>query len=1214
FIAILVTGLWISTSSGASVNPLLDFRSGLTNSQALGDWIIGSSPCGAKKWTGISCASTGAIVAISLSGLELQGPISAATALLGLPALEELDLSSNALSGEIPPQLWQLPKIKRLDLSHNLLQGASFDRLFGYIPPSIFSLAALRQLDLSSNLLFGTIPASNLSRSLQILDLANNSLTGEIPPSIGDLSNLTELSLGLNSALLGSIPPSIGKLSKLEILYAANCKLAGPIPHSLPPSLRKLDLSNNPLQSPIPDSIGDLSRIQSISIASAQLNGSIPGSLGRCSSLELLNLAFNQLSGPLPDDLAALEKIITFSVVGNSLSGPIPRWIGQWQLADSILLSTNSFSGSIPPELGQCRAVTDLGLDNNQLTGSIPPELCDAGLLSQLTLDHNTLTGSLAGGTLRRCGNLTQLDVTGNRLTGEIPRYFSDLPKLVILDISTNFFMGSIPDELWHATQLMEIYASDNLLEGGLSPLVGRMENLQHLYLDRNRLSGPLPSELGLLKSLTVLSLAGNAFDGVIPREIFGGTTGLTTLDLGGNRLGGAIPPEIGKLVGLDCLVLSHNRLSGQIPAEVASLFQIAVPPESGFVQHHGVLDLSHNSLTGPIPSGIGQCSVLVELDLSNNLLQGRIPPEISLLANLTTLDLSSNMLQGRIPWQLGENSKLQGLNLGFNRLTGQIPPELGNLERLVKLNISGNALTGSIPDHLGQLSGLSHLDASGNGLTGSLPDSFSGLVSIVGFKNSLTGEIPSEIGGILQLSYLDLSVNKLVGGIPGSLCELTELGFFNVSDNGLTGDIPQEGICKNFSRLSYGGNRGLCGLAVGVSCGALDDLRGNGGQPVLLKPGAIWAITMASTVAFFCIVFAAIRWRMMRQQSEALLGEKIKLNSGNHNSHGSTSSSSPFSNTDVSQEPLSINVAMFERPLLKLTLSDIVTATNGFSKANVIGDGGYGTVYRAVLPDGRTVAVKKLAPVRDYRAVRSGSSCREFLAEMETLGKVKHRNLVTLLGYCSYGEERLLVYDYMVNGSLDVWLRNRTDALEALTWDRRLRIAVGAARGLAFLHHGIVPHVIHRDVKASNILLDADFEPRVADFGLARLISAYDTHVSTDIAGTFGYIPPEYGMTWRATSKGDVYSYGVILLELVTGKEPTGPDFKDTEIGNLVGWVRSMVRQGKSDEVLDVAVATRATWRSCMHQVLHIAMVCTADEPMKRPPMMEVVRQLKEL
>lgn len=220
--------------------------------------------------------------------------------------------------------------------------------------------------------------------------------------------------------------------------------------------------------------------------------------------------------------------------------------------------------------------------------------------------------------------------------------------------------------------------------------------------------------------------------------------------------------------------------------------------------------------------------------------------------------------------------------------------------------------------------------------------------------------------------------------------------------------------------------------------------------------------------------------------------------------------------------------------------------------------------MYKATLPNGKIVAVKKLSEAKTQGE-------REFIAEMETLGKVKHQNIVPLLGYCSIGEEKLLVYEYMVNGSLDLWMRNRTGALELLDWDKRFKIASGAARGLAFLHHGFIPHIIHRDIKASNILLNEDFEPKVADFGLARLISACKTHITTEVAGTFGYIPLEYGQSGGFTTRGNKKSFGVILLELVTGKEPTGPDFKEMKDGNLVGWVLQKIKKVQISSFLPV-------------------------------------------
>ena len=655
--------------------------------------------------------------------------------------------------------------------------------------------------------------------------------------------------------------------------------------------------------------------------------------------------------------------------------------------------------------------------------------------------------------------------------------------------------------------------------------------------------------------------------------------------------------------------------------------------------------------MNGSIPPEIGQCSVLVELLLAGNQFTGAIPAQLSSLTNLTTLDLSSNLLGGSIPPQIGDSRKLQGLNLANNNLTGQIPPELGNIGSLAKLNLTGNMLSGQIPATLGNLTGLSHLDVSQNQLSGDIPASLANLVSIVGLNlamnrftgsivgllsestvwhqaqslnlahNSLSGVIPDEIGnltglsvldlgdnsfsgcvpatisGLIQLSYLDVSKNHLGGSFPWKICDLKELKYVNMSYNAIGGSIPHKGTCQNFTSASFLSNANLCGEFLARKCPADMDA---GLAPGFPSTGAILGLTIGSTIAFLSMLFVFLRWRLLKQEAMAKTKdlERMKLTM--------VLEAGACMTMPKSKEPLSINVAMFERPLLRLTLADILVATNNFCKTNIIGDGGFGTVYKAVLPDTkRIVAIKKLG------ASRSQGS-REFLAEMETLGKVKHRNLVPLLGYCSFGEEKLLVYEYMVNGSLDLWLRNRADAVEVLDWNKRFKIAMGSARGLNFLHHGFIPHIIHRDIKASNILLDADFEPRVADFGLARIISAYETHVSTSLAGTCGYIPPEYGQSWRSTTRGDVYSFGVILLELLTGKEPTGSDVKDIEGGNLAQWVRQMIRAGNAAEVLD-PIVSNGPWKNNMLQVLHVANMCTAEDPVKRPSMLQVVKFLRD-
>ncbi|CAN6230703.1 unnamed protein product [Urochloa humidicola] len=285
--------------------------------------------------------------------------------------------------------------------------------------------------------------------------------------------------------------------------------------------------------------------------------------------------------------------------------------------------------------------------------------------------------------------------------------------------------------------------------------------------------------------------------------------------------------------------------------------------------------------------------------------------------------------------------------------------------------------------------------------------------------------------------------------------------------------------------------------------------------------------------------------------------------------------------------------------------MDDILKATDNFNDVHIIGHGGFGTVYGAALPEGRKVAIKRLYGNQQFLGDR------QFLAEMETIGKVKHHNLVPLLGYCTRGGERFLIYEHMHNGSLETWLRDRANAPKAIGWSDRLRICLGSAHGLMFLHHGFVPRIIHRDMKSSNILLDENMEPRISDFGLARIISAYDTHVSTNVAGTLGYIPPEYAMTMKCTAKGDVYSFGVVMLEVLTGRPPTGQEVEEGG-GNIIDWVRWMITQGREGELFDPTLPVSGMWREQMVRVLAVALDCTADEPWKRLTMPDVVKSLK--
>ncbi|XP_052188014.1 leucine-rich repeat receptor protein kinase EMS1 [Diospyros lotus] len=1223
-----VTSLVLSTQSlRGPLSPSLFSLSSLIELDLSSNFLHGGLPPG--------IAGLRRLKALDLGDNQFSGDLP--SELGELTHLETLRLGPNSFAGKIPPELGNLFWLKSLDLSSN--------ELAGNIPTRIENLTRLQFLGLGNNLLTGSLFPSLFSKlqSLITLDVSNNSLSGTIPPEIGNLKNLTDLYIGIN-LFSGELPPEIGALSSLQNFFSPSCSISGPLPETISDlkSLSKVDLSHNPLKCSITKSFGKLQNLTILNLVYADLNGSIPAELGNCRNLRTLMLSFNFLSGPLPEELRNLP-MVSFSAERNQLSGPLPSWLGQWDLIDSILLSSNRFSGKIPPEIGNCTLLSHISLSSNLLTGPIPRELCNAVALTEIDFDSNYLSGSIEE-TFIMCTNLSQLVLVDNQIIGSIPEYLSDLP-LMVLDVDSNNFTGSIPVSLWNSKNLMEFSAAFNLLEGNLPIEIGNALALERLVLNNNNFGGKIPSEIGNLRALSVLSLNSNFFEGTIPVEL-GNCIALTTLDLGNNRFNGSFPEELADLPQLQCLVLSHNNLSGPIPSKPSRYFREVDIPDSSFVQHHGVYDLSHNRFHGLIPDELGNCVVVVDLLINNNLLTGEIPASLARLRNLTTLDLSGNLLSGGVPAEFGDSLKLQGLYLGNNNLTGVIPSSLGQLSGLVKLNLTGNKLSGPIPLSFGNMDGLTHLDLSLNLLTGELPLSLSMMVNLVGLYvqqnrlsgrivelfldstgwrietvnlssnffngnlpqslgnmsyltsldlhgNMFTGEIPPELGNMMQLEYLDVSGNRLSGQIPEKICSLVNLFCLNLAENALEGPVPRNGICRNLSKVALHGNTDLCGGILGSECPIRRGRRG--------LQSNLWGLSVIVFGAILVTLSVAIVLRIWHSRSsregDTSHAEESKPNSSvDHNLY--------FLSSSRSKEPLSINIAMFEMPLLKLTLVDILEATNNFCKTNIIGDGGFGTVYKATLSDGKIVAVKKLNQAK-------AEGHREFLAEMETLGKVKHPNLVPLLGYCSFGDEKLLVYEYMVNGSLDLWLRNRTEALEVLDWNKRFKIARGAACGLAFLHHGFIPHIIHRDIKASNILLSNEFDPKVADFGLARLISACETHVSTDIAGTFGYIPPEYGHSWRSTTKGDVYSFGVILLELVTGKEPTGPEFKEIEGGNLVGWVFQKIKKGEAVDVLDPMVLTEES-KKMMLQTLQIAAICLSENPASRPTMLNVFKSLK--
>ncbi|KAK1270513.1 Serine/threonine-protein kinase BRI1-like 2 [Acorus gramineus] len=703
--------------------------------------------------------------------------------------------------------------------------------------------------------------------------------------------------------------------------------------------------------------------------------------------------------------------------------------------------------------------------------------------------------------------------------------------------------------------------------------MISACENLKLIDLSLNKLSSSLPSDICAISassSLEELRIPDNLLTGEIPASL-SNCSRLRVLDLSINYLNGPIPPDHGRLTSLEQLMVWFNGLDGSIP------------PELGPCRSLKNIILNNNFISGDIPTSIFNCTrprMGVANEQPNRRRRpkrvrpplnggGGIPPRLGRQLGSEAFSgiLSGNTLA--FVHNVGNSCKGVG---GLLEFAGIRPERLLEVPTLKTCDFTRLYYGAALCDWT-HYQTLEYLDLSYNELSGEIPEEFGDMVVLQVLdvaRNRITGEIPDSIGRLRNLGVFDASHNRLRGGIPESFANLSFLVQIDLSDNQLTGPIPSRGQLSTLPASQYANNLPPCqsggggdGLATIDSASAANDGRPSMANSVVLAV-LVLAVSMSNN--------AATTWMIEREK-----------------------------------EPLSINVATFQRQLRKLTFSQLVEATDGFSAAILVGSGGFGEVFKARLKDGSCVAVKK-------RVRLSYQGDREFAAEMETLGKIKHRHLVPLLGYCKVGEERLLVYEFMEFGSLEDVLHDKKGVV-ALDWDARVKVAMGAAKGLCFLHHNCIPHIIHRDMKSINVLLDRGMDARVSDFGMARLISALDTHLSVStLAGTPGYVPPEYYQSFRCTVRGDAYSFGVVMLELLTGRRPTDKeDFGDT---NLVGWVKMKVREGKWREVMDeeVVKGKEKEVEEEMGRYLEVAMRCVDDVPSRRPSMVEVVALLREL
>lgn len=874
-----------------------------------------------------------------------------------------------------------------------------------------------------------------------------------------------------------------------------------------------------------------------------------------------------------------------------------------------------SLSGRIGRGLQRLQFLRKLSLANNNLTGGISPNIARIDNLRVIDLSGNSLSGEVSEDVFRQCGSLRTVSLARNRFSGSIPSTLGECSALVAIDLSNNQFSGSVPSGVWSLSALRSLDLSDNLLEGEIPKGVEAMKNLRTVSVARNRLSGNVPYGFGSCSLLRSVDLGENSFSGIIPDD-FKELALCGYLSLRWNAFSGEVPEWIGEMKGLETLDLSNNRFSGQVPSSIGNL------------QALKMLNFSGNGFTGSLPESMSNCTKLSALDVSWNLMSGVLPnwifksdldkvmvaenghqksPLFALaevaIQSLQVLDLSHNAFSGEISSAVGDLSSLQVLNLANNSLKGPIPAAVGELKTCSSLDLSYNKLNGSIPWEIGGAVSLKELVLEKNFLNGKIPTSMENcslLTTLILSQNWLSGPIPAAVAKLTNLQTVDLSFNNLTGNLPKQLANLANLISFNLSHNNLQGELPAGGFFNTISPSSVSGNPSLCGSIVNRSCptvmpkpivlnpntstdtgpGSLPSNLGH--KRIILSISALIAIGAAAVIVIGVISITVLNLRVRSSTSRDPAA--LTFSAGDEFSRSPTTDANSGKLVMFSGEP------------------DFSSGAHALlNKDCELGRGGFGAVYQTVLRDGHSVAIKKLTV---SSLVKSQD---DFEREVKKLGEIRHQNLVELEGYYWTPSLQLLIYEYVSGGSLYKHLHEGSGG-NFLSWNERFNVILGTAKALSHLHHS---NIIHYNIKSTNVLLDGYGEPKVGDFGLARLLPMLDRYVlSSKIQSALGYMAPEFACkTVKITEKCDVYGFGVLVLEIVTGKRPV--EYMEDDVVVLCDMVRGALEEGKVEECIDERLQGKFPAEEAI-PVMKLGLICTSQVPSNRPDMGEVVNILE--
>ncbi|KVI08279.1 Leucine-rich repeat-containing protein [Cynara cardunculus var. scolymus] len=887
----------------------------------------------------------------------------------------------------------------------------------------------------------------------------------------------------------------------------------------------------------------------------------------------------------------ATGRVTGLSLDGLNLSGKIGRGLEKLQNLKVLSLARNNFTGNLNPELSLLTNLQRLNLSRNGFSDRIPGSLMNSGSIKFLDLSENSLSGPVTEELFVKCLSLRMLSLSGNNLEGPIPNSLLKCTSLNHLNLSNNRFSGNpINSGLWSLTRIRTMDLSRNMFSGSLPNGIFALHDLKELSLEGNHFTGALPSGIGLcphlnkldlsnnlfteaipefqaLSSLNYLNLANNILTGEFPQWI-GSLTSLEYLDFSGNDLTGTLPESMGDLRSLSYVSLSDNRLSGSIPLSLVSSSKLSV------------IRLRGNKFNGSIPDGLFELGLDL-VDFSRNELTGSIPPGSSrLFENLQSLDLSANRLTGDIPAEIGLNSRLRYLNLSWNNFETKMPPELGYFQNLTVLDLRNGAFHGSV----------SH--------------------------NSLSGSIPRSMSLLKKLKILKLEYNQLSGEIPPELGGLENLLSVNISYNRLQGRLPTGGIFQSLQQSSLEGNLGICSPLLKGPCKmnvpkplVLDPFAygnengrhqgGRGGEGAdqssrslrhhrFLSVSAIIAILAAIMISIGVLVISLLNISARRRL--AFVDNAIE-----------SCSSSSRSGPSLSMGRL----VWFDS---KTDPNWVVSPESFLKKAAEIGEGVFGSVYKASL--GEENGSDNILAIKNLVVSNMIQYPEDFDREVRVLGRVRHPNLVSLKGYYWTPKLQLLVTDYVPNGSLQTKLHDRPPSSPPLSWPNRFKILLGTAKGLAHLHHFFRPPIVHYNIKPNNILLDDNLNAKISDFGLTRLVSKLDKHVmSNRFQSALGYVAPELAcQSLRVNEKCDVYGFGVLILEIVTGRRPI--EYGEDNVLILNEQVKVMLEEGSVLQCVDESMGEYPEEE--VLPVLKLALVCTSQIPSSRPSMAEIVQILQ--